>query len=1152
MMAGSGKREAGSEMLRECKTVLVFAVIVSLQAQAQTPPSTTPTSNPPKPTPIPAIVPATPVTAANTIVLDNFDSVAQWTTTPAEGVEISVHPDANGLHGGAMRVDFDFHGHGGYAVIHRPLNLTLPPNYEFSFAIRGDAPTNTLEFKLIDSTGDNVWWSNNPNFVFPKDWTTITRKKRQISFAWGPTNDKELRRFAAIEIAITAGSGGKGSVWLDDLVLTQLDPLTTYSLTPTVTASSQSPSYEAFRMVDADLTSGWRSAPRPAGVSGASVDTINIDFQKRREFGGMVISWEPNRRANAYQVQASKDGQTWETLYTFNRTAASPFAREAGSGKRESALDRQSIVSSPLFKDYLYTPESDARYVRVILTSPEGTNGYGIRDISVKPLEWAASANDLYFALAREAPRGNYPRYLSNEQSYWTVLGVDRDSAEALINEEGMIEVGRGEFSIEPFLYVDGKLLTWNDVKTSVAGNAEGLPLPQVIWSANDLDLIINAFAAGPADSSVLYARYRIANNSRKYRKPTLFLAIRPLQVNPPWQFLNLAGGVARVDSISLNGAAARVSGNKFVRTLASASGFGAVSFDDGNIVDWLRAGKLPSRVTLVDPTGHASAAFSYSLELGPRATSSPIDLAVPLHGGDLNPTQLLAAARSGYSAPGGAAASGFILLPGQGERAVTAWLDQVTGEWRNKLGPVSIALPLSASRYTQTLRTQLADILINRDGPAIQPGSRSYSRSWIRDGSLTSTALLRLGHDQDVKDFIDWFAQYQYDNGKVPCCVDEHGATPVPENDSHGEFIYLIAEYYRHTGDKAELEKMWPHVVKAVAYMDSLRHERMTEQYAAAANRAFYGLLPQSISHEGYSAKPVHSYWDDFFALRGFKDAAFMAKELGKPEADDYARIRNSFRSNLLESIRQVVITRKIDYIPGSVELADFDPTSTTIAVSPGGEAGRLPGPLLNRTFDKYFQDARQRTLGYKPWDAYTPYELRNVGVNIQLGQRARAHELLDFFFKGQRPDAWHQWAEVVFRDPKTPKFIGDMPHTWVGSDYIRSFLDMLAYERESDSSLVLGAGVRDEWVKEDPGVKVSNLSTEYGALNYDMRAIGRVVTVNLRSGVRMPPGGIVIYSPLEQPILSASVDGVFAPVKGQEVRVRKLPAVVTIRYAR
>jgi hypothetical protein len=295
-----------------------------------------------------------------------------------------------------------------------------------------------------------------------------------------------------------------------------------------------------------------------------------------------------------------------------------------------------------------------------------------------------------------------------------------------------------------------------------------------------------------------------------------------------------------------------------------------------------------------------------------------------------------------------------------------------------------------------------------------------------------------------------------------------------------------------------------------------------------------------------------MHSYWDDFFALRGFKDAAFIAKELDKPEAAKFAQIRSNFRSNLLESIRTVVITRKIDYIPGSVELADFDATSTTIAVSPVGEAGRLPGPLLLRTFDKYFQEARARALGVKPWDAYTPYELRTVGTHVQLGQRARAHELLDFFFKDQRPGAWHQWAEVVYRDPKSPRFIGDMPHTWVGSDYIRSFLDMLAFERESDSSLVIGAGVRDDWVNQDPGVRVVNLSTQYGPLNYDMRASGSVVTVNLRAGIKMPPGGIVVWSPLEQPILSAWIDGVPTAVKGSEVSVRKLPATVIIRYPR
>ena len=1148
--------------------MLLVASILALQAQSQTPATTTPPSNPPAPTPVPAVVPVTQVTApTTTIVLDSFDSVTQWTTTLGDGVEISVHPDSNGAHGKAMRVDFDFHGHGGYAVIHRPLILSLPQNYEFSFAIKGDAPTNTLEFKVIDSTGSNVWWSNNPNFQFPKDWTTITRKKRQISFAWGPTNDRDLKRFAAIEIAITAGSGGKGSVWLDDLSLNTLEPATAYASYPRITASTQAQGYDVSRTIDADLTTSWRSTPRTGGGtsfgSSSVSDTITIDFLRRREFGGMVIGWEPGRRANSYDVQASVDGQNWQTLYSVNRTSVSPFALTvAASSKTATTL-------SPLFRDYLSMPESDARFLRVILKSAQGKTGYGIRDISVKPLEWAATENDLFFAMAREAPRGSYPRYLSNEQSYWTVIGVDRDSAEALINEEGMIEVGRGQFSIEPFLFLDGQLVTWNDVTTSVASNTEALPLPQVVWSTKngDIDLTINAFAAGPADSSVLYARYRVTNNSKKHKKLALFLALRPLQVNPPWQFLNLPGGVARVDSISFQGTSARVSGNKYVRSLAAVSGFGAVTFDEGNIVDWLRAGKIPAPFSVVDPSGHASAAFQYQLELGPRATSSPIDLAVPLHGGDLNLAQLLSASRGGYSAPptqvqapqpgavpepSAATAPGITLLPGQGERAVSSQLEKTSAEWREKFGPVSITLPLSAAGYTQTMRAQLADILINRDGSAIQPGSRSYSRSWIRDGSLTSTALLRLGHDKDVKDFIDWYAPYQYDNGKVPCCVDEHGATPVPENDSHGEFIYVVAEYYRHTGDKAELEKMWPHIAKAVAYMDSLRHERMTDQYTVGPNKGFYGLLPQSISHEGYSAKPMHSYWDDFFALRGFKDAAFIAKELGKPEAAQYAQIRSSFRSNLFESIRQVVISRKINYIPGSVELADFDPTSTTIAVSPGGEAGRLPGPLLTRTFDRYFQEARQRAVGARPWDSYTPYELRNVGVHVQLGQRARAHELLDFFMKDQRPAAWHQWAEVVYRDPKTPKFIGDMPHTWVGSDYIRSFLDMLAFERESDSSLVIGAGVRDEWVKEDPGIRVSNLSTEYGPLNYDMRAIGKVVTVNLRTGIRMPPGGIVVWSPLEQPILSAAVDGVPAAIKGAEVRVRKLPAIVTIRYAK
>src|SRR5258708_1729564 len=253
-------------------SLLILGGLVAFRAQAQPPPTPTPPSDPPTPTPIPAVTAPTPPAqttapaigqagATTTIVVDTFDSVTQWTATPADGVEISVHPDSNGVHGRAMRVDFDFHGHGGYGVIHRAFNLALPPNYEISFAIKGNAPTNTLELKLIDATGENVWWSNNPNFIFPKDWKTITRKKRQISFAWGPTSDKDLKQFAAIELAITAGSGGKGSVWLDDLVVTPLEPDTRFYPFPSTIASSQASGYEVGRAFDADMMTGWRSAP---------------------------------------------------------------------------------------------------------------------------------------------------------------------------------------------------------------------------------------------------------------------------------------------------------------------------------------------------------------------------------------------------------------------------------------------------------------------------------------------------------------------------------------------------------------------------------------------------------------------------------------------------------------------------------------------------------------------------------------------------------------------------------------------------------------------------------------------------------------------------------------------------------------------------
>ncbi len=1029
-------------------------------------------------------------------ILDNFENPTLWQVQHTDDVTASLHGvDEKGDK--ALRLDFDFadakgNAVNGYAIAHRALVLDLPDNYELSFRVRGDAPVNTLQFKLIDASGENVWWLNQPEFTFPHEWQQIRIKQRQLAFAWGPTTDRTLRHVASIEFVVSSGrDGGKGSVYFDQLSIREL-PADAAPAKPELRASSAQKGFPASAAMDGDLQTAWRSDPKRGPEQ-----HIDIDFKRPREFGGLVLHWRKGETTRNVETRFSDDGKHWHSL-------GGPFVRTGDD-------------------DAFLLTDSESRYLRLALHGNK-PHSYGLNEIEIKDLAWGASTNAFFQNLAKAAPRGAYPRGFV-EQSYWTIVGVDGGGVPALISEDGVIEPHKGSYSIEPFLTVDGRSISWADV-TSTQSLLDGyLPIPGVEWKSDKLNLSVQTFARGTPQTAQIVARYRVRNTTDAPLQASLQLAIRPFQVNPPAQFLNSPGGVSPIQGIAWDGTTVRINDVPQLLPLVRPDIF---------LAGTVAAGALPENAEqyhgletepkgVYDVFGYASGTLVYKLQL-PSRGEWEAEIVAPI--------------------------SGALAPPDLGGLNAAAWFEceraAVASAWRRKLNLVKLTLPPQAQRIADALRTAHAHILITRDGAALRPGTRSYARSWIRDGAMMADGLLRLGDTDAARSYVDWYAPHQFANGKVPCCVDHRGSDPVPENDSHGELIHAITQVYRYSRDRASLEKHWPHVKAAIMYMDMLRISENGD-----VNPAFKGLMPASISHEGYSAKPMHSYWDDFWALTGYNDAVDIAQALGRADAATrIAQARDQFRFDLFASLALAVKAHGIDFIPGCAELGDFDATSTTVALSPAGQKDYLPQDLLRNTFERYWRDFVARRDGSKPWVDYTPYEWRMVGNFVRLGWRDRAQAALDFLFAtGARPSAWNQWAEVVGREPRQLRFIGDMPHGWVASDFIRSALDLFAYERDADHALVLAGGVPAGWLEGD-GIAISDLRTPYGKLSYTLQQNGQQLFLRIVADAA-PPGGFVFVWPRSDAPGATRINGRRAAWQAGELHFPTAPMEATIELS-
>jgi hypothetical protein len=780
------------------------------------------------------------------------------------------------------------------------------------------------------------------------------------------------------------------------------------------------------------LEKGRIAALGHASIKVLAGESVTVDFGYARSVVGALIDW----------------GETYGTVFSVHLSDNGRDYREVGR-----------ITTGGGDSDNFWWPPTTSRYLRLTVHEANSREGAVVNELKLRILDEDRMPIGRLERAARAGRGDLYPQSLLGRQVYWTVLGEFDQSEEALFDEYGNLEPQRGSAQITPLLRLDGALHGApgsGQIRHSLVGGS--LPIASVVWSAQGMEVQATALA----HAGQVLVEYRIANRSRAPQKGALILAIRPVQIDPYWQH----GGHALIDAIGVEDRMVRVNDRSYAAFSSDPDVVAIADFDDGDVVRLIERGPQETARTLRSDSGLLSAACEFAFSL-PPGDSLAVVVSSPLRD-EITPNA----------------------------DVVFSAIRKSVGElWRKKIGPRKITV--GDREVSDTIEAQTALILVNATRSALRPGPRNYDRIWVRDGSSQALALLWAGLIEEAKAYVLWYSMRVYANGMAPPILNPDGTINRGygsdiEFDAQGEFIGIAAEVYRISRDRAFLTAIFEPVVRATKFIEELCARTNALH---GPDSSLHGLLPPSISHEGYSI-PSYSYWDDFFALSAWRNCEYLALEVGDMLIAAHAKTKGrEFAANLARSLRVTSELLGRGLIAGSADREDVDPTSTSIAFEPCRVEDVLPDEFIRATYDLCAADIK--SIGAPDFKGhYTPYIVRNLNAFVSLGRFEDAFRLLAVALACRRPSNWRHWAEVVWCPPRAPEYIGDMPHTWVGAEFATAVRRMLV--RENGCTLELFRAVPENWW-EGEGIRLHELPTAFGVANLRARRLKSRVIVEL-----------------------------------------------------
>ena len=448
----------------------------------------------------------------------------------------------------------------------------------------------------------------------------------------------------------------------------------------------------------------------------------------------------------------------------------------------------------------------------------------------------------------------------------------------------------------------------------------------------------------------------------------------------------------------------------------------------------------------------------------------------------------------------------------------------RVAAAWRAAL--TRTTFDVSDARFSNAFRASQAYLLLNRRGAAPRSGPLAHDAFWVRDAAYLGQAMERAGYAAENQATLDALVATQRDDGSFPAITDATVARSVDEWDAQGEAIAALVAHYRFGHDRAWLGRVYPSVASAARFLDALRGRTLTEDPETRS------LLPANMSAEDLGSAAWHHYWDDLWAIAGYREAAFAASETGQTaDATDFAARADDLQRSVLQSVAMVQARTGTSFVPNGPEdvLSSAMARGTTPALWPirSLRGGPESINLLSTSFRAYYQMwINPQGGGYSHYlGTLWPYGGLGIAhAALRLGMLEQTWQVLDWTMAHQTLPGTYAWGEAI--NPQTGGLeLGDMPHSWAAAELVSLLRDLVVSEQ--DGVLLVNSGTPDSWL--DPGkhIVLKNAPTEYGP-----------VSVSLSRAPATPGAG--------PPDLTIQLDG--TPPGGWQLRVPGTPVQVVV----